>query len=112
MFKGWTADALQAYVDSALQDRAEGGVELKCRPSREAEIFGSFPRRLWTSLAKVRIPVNVEYGAQTYPFVASAVHRWRSINPWISVAQVPGGHCFMQQDPPAAARRIKAFLLE
>ena len=112
MFKGWTVEALQAYVDYALKDRAEGGVELKCRPSREAEIFGSFPRRLWTSLAKVRTPVNVEYGAQTYPFVASAVQRWRSINPLIGAEQVPGGHCFMQQDPPAAARRIKAFLLE
>lgn len=111
MFSGWTPEALQAYVDYALKDSTDGGVELKCRPSREAEIFGSFPHRLWTSLAKVQTPVKVDYGDKSYPFLAKSVKRWLGINPLIRGEQVPGSHCFMQQDPAAAAQRIKAFLL-
>lgn len=111
MFKGWKPEALQAYVDYALKDSADGGVELKCRPSREAEIFGSFPRRLWGSLAKVHTPVKVDYGEQSYPFVGESVKRWQGINPLIQSERVPGSHCFMQQDPVAAAARVKAFLL-
>lgn len=111
MFKGWTAEALQAYVDYALKDTAEGGVELKCRPSREADIFGSFPRRLWSSLARVAVPVKVEYGEKSFPFIARSVQRWADLSPLIHGQPVAGGHCYMQQDPDAAAQRIKAFLL-
>lgn len=112
MFKGWVPEALHAYVDHALKDSADGGVELKCSPSREAEIFASFPRRLWTALAKVHTPVKVEYGGQSYPFVAKSVQRWSGSNAAVRAEQVPGGHCFMQQDPLGSAQRIKAFLLE
>jgi pimeloyl-ACP methyl ester carboxylesterase len=111
MFKGWTPEALQAYVDYALKDAADGGVELKCRPSREADIFGSFPRRLWSSLEKVEVPVKVEYGEKSFPFIARSVKRWQGSKPLVQAEQVPGGHCYMQEDPVAAAQRIKAFLL-
>lgn len=110
MFKGWTSEALRAYVDFALKDSIDGGVELKCRPSREADIFGSYPRKLWTSLAKVQTPVRIEYGEKTFPFIRHSVRRWQGINPAISAERVAGGHCYMQQDPAAAAGRIKAFL--
>ncbi|WP_071871477.1 alpha/beta fold hydrolase [Atopomonas hussainii] len=110
MFKGWTEDALQAFAEHALKPAADGGVELKCRPSREAEVFSSFPRRLWSSLKKVQTPVQVIYGERTYPFVGEAVQRWRAINRNASGLQVPGGHCFMQEYPAASAERVLAFL--
>ncbi len=111
MFRGWTPEALDSYVEYALRESPGGGVELKCQPGREAEIFGSFPRRLWKSLARVKTPVRVEYGEASYPFVAAAVKRWQTINPAVSSARVPGGHCFMQQYPEAAAERVKTFFL-
>ena len=55
MFKGWTEDALWAYIEHGLKPLG-AAVELKCRPSREADIFGSYPKRLWSSLAKVQTP--------------------------------------------------------
>ena len=42
MFRGWDEAAFGAYIQHALKDTAQG-VELKCRPSREADIFSSFP---------------------------------------------------------------------
>ncbi|MCJ8169465.1 alpha/beta fold hydrolase [Atopomonas sediminilitoris] len=110
MFKGWTDEALWAFAEHALRDLDNGEVELKCRPSREAEVFGSFPRRLWSSLKKVQTPVQVIYGDRTYPFVGEAVQRWRAINPLVRGLQVPGGHCFMQEQPSDSAQRVLAFL--
>ena len=104
MFKGWCDEALQAYVEHGLKE-VEGGVELKCRPSREADIFGSFPKRLWPSLSKVTTPTQVLYGQHSYPFVARSVARWCAGNAHVSAQVVAGGHCFMQEFPAASAAR-------
>ena len=111
MFRGWTEEAFTAYIQHALKD-SEKGVELKCRPSREADIFSSFPRRLWPSLAKVSTPVKVFYGERSYPFVARSVARWCASNGHVSARVLPGGHCFMQEQPADSAQRVADFLLQ
>ncbi|NMG33999.1 alpha/beta fold hydrolase [Azoarcus sp. TTM-91] len=110
MFKGWREEALWAYVNHALKD-VEGGVELKCKPAREAEVFGSYPRRLWASLERVHTPTLVLRGDRSYPFAAKAISRWAAQNPSIQEQEVPGGHCFMQEDPETSATLIRDFLL-
>ncbi|ERI50304.1 hypothetical protein N878_26220, partial [Pseudomonas sp. EGD-AK9] len=111
MFRGWDEAAFSAYIEHALKEVADG-VELKCRPSREAEIFGSYPRRLWPSLAKVSTPTEVIHGARSYPFVARSVARWCAGNPHVRGQVVPGGHCFMQERPADSAERVANFLLQ
>lgn len=110
IFKGWNDAALQAYVDHALGECGEG-VVLKCRPSREVEIFSSFPARMWSQLAAIQAPTLVLYGEATYPFVPRSVQRLAAINPKVTARQVPGGHCFMQEDPAMAAEQVADFLL-
>ncbi|MCY1536540.1 Alpha/beta hydrolase family protein [compost metagenome] len=110
MFRGWTEEAFAAYIAHALKDSDEG-VELKCRPSREAEIFSSFPKRLWPSLAKVVTPTQVLYGQRSYPFVAKSVARWCAENPHVHAQVVAGGHCFMQEQPLETAERVRAFFV-
>jgi pimeloyl-ACP methyl ester carboxylesterase len=111
MFRGWTEAAFVAYIEHALGD-TEQGVQLKCRPSREADIFGSYPKRLWPSLAKVVTPTEVIYGQRSYPFVAKSVARWCASNPHVRAQVVDGGHCFMQEQPTATAERVANFLLQ
>ncbi|MBM3104398.1 alpha/beta hydrolase [Pseudomonas sp. V1] len=111
IFKGWSESALQAYIEHAIGDCGEG-VVLKCRPSREVEIFSSFPRRMWASLTKVQTPVLVLYGEHTYPFVPQSVQRWAQENRHVTAVQVTGGHCFMQEDPAGSSERVQAFLLQ
>lgn len=111
MFRGWHEAAFEAYIEHALHD-TERGVELKCRPSREADIFGSYPKRLWPSLAKVVTPTEVIYGQRSYPFVAKSVARWCASNPHVRAQVVDGGHCFMQEQPTATAERVTNFLLQ
>lgn len=109
-YKGWADEAMDAFLTHALAD-AEDGVRLKCRPSREAEIFGSMPDRLWSLLARVRTPVHVLHAEHTFPFVSESVARWTNLNDHVSAEQVPGGHCFMQERPADAARLVAAQLL-
>ena len=108
--QGGTDEAMDAFLAHALQ-AAEDGVRLKCRPSREAEIFGSMPDRLWSLLSKVRTPVHVLHAEQTFPFVSESVARWSRLNDHVSTEQVAGGHCFMQERPAEAAQLVAAQLL-
>ncbi|MDE1998093.1 MAG: alpha/beta hydrolase [Burkholderiales bacterium] len=110
-YKGWTTEALRAFVDHALRDTAEGGVELKCAPSREADIFSSAPERLWGSIGRIRVPTLILHGQDTMPFVGPSAMQAASINDHITAQRVPGGHCFMQEDPAQAAARIREFLI-
>ncbi|MFV8836633.1 alpha/beta hydrolase [Aquisalimonas sp.] len=109
IFRGWQDRCLQSYVTHALRDDTDG-VTLRCRPEREAEIFGSSPRRLWGTLGRVSAPVLMLHGADSYPFVSDAARRLPGVMPGIAVERMPGGHCFMQQDPESAAERVLAAL--
>lgn len=110
MFRGWTAQAFNAYINHALKD-TDDGVELKCQPSREADVFSSHPRRLWSSLAKITTPTEVIYGQSSYPFVIASVTRWCTMNGHVHGQVVEGGHCFMQEHPEASAQKVGQFLL-
>src|SRR5690606_21792852 len=111
VFRGRAAAAFGAWVEDASDD-VDAGAERNCRPSRVAEIFGSYPRRLWPSLARVTPPTEVIYGAGTYPFVARSVARWCAGNAHVRSQVVPGGHCFMQEQPTDSAERVADFLLQ
>ena len=40
LFEAWEPRAIDLYVDEALRDCPDGGVELKCSPEVESSIFG------------------------------------------------------------------------
>jgi len=110
VFKGWSDDALRAYVDHALKD-VDDGVALKCQPAQEAAIFSSYPQGLWSALRRIRTPTLVLHGERSFPFVHKSTQRWCRMNHAASAHRVPGGHCFMQEHPADTARRIAQFLL-
>lgn len=109
-YKGWDDAALQAFVDHALRERADGSVELKCDPQQEARIFSSGPQGLWKAVRHIRVPTLVVYGAKTFPFVKQSIPRAQRMNHHIEVKQLAGGHCFMQEHPAQSAAEIKRFL--
>ncbi len=108
-FKGWTDEALQAHVDYALADTLEG-VTLKCSPKREAEIFGSYPKRLWSTLPKVQTPTQILMATKSFPFIARSMEELKAYRAY-DIQSVEGGHCFMQEDPKATAAKIKHWFL-
>jgi pimeloyl-ACP methyl ester carboxylesterase len=109
MFKGWHDDALDAYIQHALQPVADGLV-LRCQPSREADVFASFPRRLWSLMQQMQHPLKLVYGQQSYPFVGAAANHLQRMCPQVEVSSVAGGHCFMQERPAQTAELIVQWL--
>ncbi len=109
-FKGWTKEALTAFVDYALRPADDGGVQLKCSPQLESRIFSSAPNGLWSALGKVQTPVLFMYGAESFPFVLKSAALWAQRNAQVQIEQVAGGHCFMQEYPAATAQRVQHYL--
>ena len=97
---------LSAYIEHALTHEDDGS-RLKCQSSREAEIFGSFPRALWRKLNKAEGAKLLVYGDSTYPFVAKSARYWQKHRPQLHIEKVTGSHCFMQQFPSATAALLK-----
>lgn len=62
-------------------------------------------------LARIEIPVQVLRGRDSYPFAARAIQRWAERRANVRWSEVPGGHCFMQEDPDAAAGAVRGALL-
>ncbi|KKO46046.1 alpha/beta hydrolase [Arsukibacterium ikkense] len=109
MFKNWQPEALAAYIEHALAP-SEHGLSLKCKPEREAEIFSSYPDKLWQQLSLPCPPILVIYGANSYPFVSKAVKKWQSRNLAVQSMTTAGGHCFMQENPAHTAQLILQYL--
>lgn len=110
VFRGWDDDCLRSYLTHAMSREADGRITLKCPPRIEAAIFATYPRRLWRAISTIQKPVTMFYGEQTFPFILSARDKIRRKNPHYDFCEMPGGHCFMQEDPLATASEMRRKL--
>jgi len=109
IFKNWTTEALQAYVDDAIaENQEEGNVKLKCPTSVEAKIFASYPKRLWANLKNNQTPCKILMGMDSYPFIAKSAEKL-SRSALFEAQTVEGSHCFMQERPVETAQLIKEW---
>ena len=110
IYEGWTDEALSCFVQHALRPAEDGtGVQLSCPPALGARIFES-PIYAWLAFRRVQCPVLFLYGQSSYSFFPWAHRRVRRVNPAIEVQTLPGGHCFMQQDPASTYAAVREFL--
>ena len=108
IYAGWSAEAHESFIEYATRD-ADGGRVLCCPRELEAAIFAS-PVYPWKALARIEVPVLFLRGAQSYPFFPWTERLVRARNPRVQLQQLPGGHCFMQEDPAGAAQAVSEFL--
>ncbi len=111
MFRGWDESAFAAHIAHALREHPERGVELCCRPSREAEVFMTMPQGLWRSLRRVSTATHIIYGDRSYPFVAASARRLAASSSAFTAQKTTGGHCFMLEHPRLAAQQVSQTLL-
>lgn len=107
-FKNWTEEALQCFAQYAIRDVA-GECKLACPKEIEAQIFEN-PVYPWPAFRKVKVPILFLRGATSYDFFPWAERLAKRANPAIRFQQLPGWHCFMQEDPTAASNTIREFL--
>jgi pimeloyl-ACP methyl ester carboxylesterase len=110
MFGSWSDEALTAYIDAGLKP-VHDGLALKCPPRREAEIFGTYPRKLWKSISQVQCPLHILYGECSYPFVSKSARSAVQTGQRITVEAIPGTHFFMQEEPALAAQALQRWLV-
>jgi pimeloyl-ACP methyl ester carboxylesterase len=107
-------EALWAYVDHGLRDRADGQVELKCRPEDEAAVYamgvanGVYPR-----LREVRCPTLVVCGEHTDAIPPRLGEMIVERLPRGRLEVMPNvGHFGPMQDPEATVESMLRFAAE
>lgn len=108
VYRGWREEAFEDFIDHASHAVPEGQA-LICPPAVEAAIFKR-PVWPWAAVRQLSMPTLMLYGLGSYPFFPATARYVRAQNPRITVEGVPGGHCFMLEDPDANAARIRSFL--
>ena len=108
-YKDWSEESLDNFVKQGLAVNEEGGLNLKCPPAVEADIFSSTPAGLWDDIRGLSVPTVILYGDSSYPFMESACQQ-ASQNPNINIEKLSGSHCFMLEHPDASNERIQFHL--
>ena len=89
-YKGWSDDALRAFVNHALRDAPDGGVELKCAPLARPTSSVRHPS-VSGSVGRIRIPTLILHAQDSMPFVGpvgragcrdQSVHRSQTSHRW------------------------------
>jgi pimeloyl-ACP methyl ester carboxylesterase len=110
LFAGWTAVALDLYVQDGLRERADGSVELKCPGEVEGAVFaqgealdlGAWAKNLpqpalWLWAERGNFPL------ERYEALAAAMARAR-------VERVPAGHLIPMEQPELVADAARSLL--
>lgn len=58
-FKTWSEVMLADYIAGGFNERADGKVELACKPAMEAAIFGNHGHNPWAAAARVKSPLQI-----------------------------------------------------
>jgi pimeloyl-ACP methyl ester carboxylesterase len=75
-FASFDPEALRAYIDYGVRDRADGGVELKCAREAEVSTFVNDTRTgIWTDLDRYRTPTLIVAGDRSTSRAAPIAER-------------------------------------
>lgn len=110
LYRDWHSQALEAFVRYGTVADEEGRVRLRCAPEWEAAIFGSYPRKLWRSVAGVSCPVDILVASRSYGFIPRAVRKAKALNSNVKVHEVSGTHCFPMENPEQAAQLVRRII--
>ena len=94
LYKDWDENVLDDFINSATHTTSTGEIKLACDPKWEANIFGSYPRRLWQSIAKTSVHVDIVVADNTYDFIKPAVKRATHLSRFIQYHYFGNNHCF------------------
>jgi pimeloyl-ACP methyl ester carboxylesterase len=105
-------DALAAYVDNGFAPVDGGGIDLRCRPEYEAEVFAhALSHDAYAHFAEVRCPVTLACGVGTDGFGPEVLGAFAQRLAVSTVTMLPDvGHLGPLEDPAAVAASVKGSL--
>ncbi|MBW2441491.1 MAG: alpha/beta hydrolase [Deltaproteobacteria bacterium] len=111
IFKYWSKDFVEAYLECGLLEKDPETAVLKCDPEHEAQIFESVPLDVWTYAPNITCPVLAIRGAYSGAFTADAAERLGRLIPDFELVTIPeAGHFVPMGKPIECAQVIKKFI--
>ena len=111
IFKNWSKEFVQAYLECGLLEKDEKTAVLNCDPELEAQIFESIPLNVWRYAKKIHCPVLAIRGALSDIFVADAADRLKGRIADYELQTVPhSGHFPPMEKPQESAHLIIDFI--
>ena len=111
IFKYWSKDFVEAYLECGLLEKDPETAVLKCDPEHEAQIFESVPLDVWTYASKISCPVLAIRGAHSDVFTAESAVRLKLTIPDYELVTIPeAGHFVPMGKPIECAQVIKKFI--
>ncbi|MGW8187667.1 MAG: alpha/beta fold hydrolase [Desulfobacterales bacterium] len=111
IFKSWSKDFIEAYLECGLLEKDTHSAILKCDPELEAQIFESVPLNVWSHVKKITCPVLVVRGEASETFLRQAANRITAVRPEFELQEIPhAGHFVPMEQPQACALVILTFL--
>jgi pimeloyl-ACP methyl ester carboxylesterase len=107
-FSGFAPDALDAYLDCAFSEEADGSVWLRCRGEWEAAIYRQgLVHDGFSRLGSVTCPVVIASGDRWEAVDREVVTRQAAALPSARIETFAGlGHLGPMEDPPAVAHSV------
>jgi pimeloyl-ACP methyl ester carboxylesterase len=106
----WRNDFLRAYVEGGTA-AGEGGVELKCSPEVEAQVYEMGMRQDgWERLGDLGLPVLFAVGEDSPMWAGGRAEQATAGMSDVEVAVLAGGHFFPMENPDATLNRVLSFL--
>jgi len=111
IFKNWSKEFVQAYLECGLLEKDEKTAVLKCDPELEAQIFESIPLNVWRYAKNIKCPVLAIRGELSDTFFADAAQRLGGIIADYELQTIQhSGHFPTMEKPQECARLILDFI--
>ena len=111
IFKNWSKEFVQAYLECGLLEKDEKTAVLKCDPELEAQIFESIPLNVWRYAKNIKCPVLAIRGELSDTFFADAAQRLGGIIADYELQTIQhSGHFPTMEKPQESARLILDFI--
>lgn len=109
LFAHWTPRAMDLYVEEALRDTADGGVELKCAREVEAEVFASsFSLNLKEVFPAIQAPALILWARQGN-FPLDTFQQMCDQVPDATLVEMDAGHLMPMEKPESVVEQVLGF---
>lgn len=111
IFKSWSPEFVDAYLECGLLEEDENTAILKCDPELEAQIFESAPADAWKYAQMITCPVLAIRGEKSDTFYPDAAESLKKYIKDYTLVTVPDtGHFIPMEKPEECAMVIKDFI--
>ena len=111
IYRDWSAEALERFCDSALEDLPDGTVALACPPWLEAATYAGRPgKEIFQWAERVQVPAVILRGRESMKCILRGAEDLADAFAMGTVITVEGDHTFPQEHPESTGAALAQAL--